>query len=58
MVLCEVIGPIADTRLPKNVELALSHLVEYPIKAHVNGFGALLFNGVIGNAAGCAVVSL
>ena len=58
MVLGEVIGPISDARSPKNVELALAHPVAYPIKPHVDGFGALLFNGVIGNAAGCAVVGL
>jgi len=58
MVLCEVSGPIADTGLPKNVELALSHLVAYPIKMHVDGFGALLLNGVVGNATGHAVVGL
>jgi len=58
MVLGEVVGPILDARSPKDVELALAHLVAYPIKPHVDGFGALLFNGVIGNAAGCAVVGL
>jgi len=58
MVFGEVIGTIGATRVPKNVELALADPVADPIKSHVDGFGPLLFHGVIGNAAGSAVVGL
>jgi hypothetical protein len=36
----------------------LAHAVAYPVKAHVNGFGAALLHGVIGNARGSAVIGL
>jgi len=58
MVFGEVIGTIGAARMPKNVELALADPVANPIKSHVDGFGLLLFDGVIGNAASSAVVCL
>jgi len=58
MVFGEVISMVGAARAPKNVELALADPGVDPIKMHVNGFGLLLFHGVIGNAAGGAVVSL
>jgi len=58
MVFGEVIGMIGAAGTPKNVELALADPVVNPIKSHVDGFGPLLFHGVIGNAAGGAVVGL
>jgi len=58
MVFCEIIHPIAVTKTPKNMKLALVDAIMDPIKMHVNGFGAFLFDGVIGNATGHAVVSL
>ena len=58
MVFGEVIGMIGAAGTPKNVELALADPVADPIKMHVDGFGPLLFHGVIGNAAGGAVVGL
>ena len=58
MVFGEVIGTIGGAWTPKNVELALADPITDPIKTHVDGFGPLLFHGVIGNAAGGAVVGL
>ena len=39
-------------------ELALFDLVSNPVEAHINGFGLLLFDRVIGNAFGTRVVCL
>ena len=47
MVFGEVICEVAFTFAPINLELILSHSVSYPIEAHVNGFGPLLFYRVI-----------
>jgi len=58
MVLCEIIGAIGGTWPPKNVKLALTHAIADPIKAHVDGFGLLLLDCVIGDATGSAVVHL
>ncbi len=58
MVLCEVIGWIAVFGTPKNVKLTLAYMVADPIKVHLNGFGTFMFDGVIGNATGHAIVSL
>ena len=33
-------------------ELALANAVADPVKEHVNGFGSLLFNGVVDDAFG------
>ena len=54
----EVICPIQMALVPKNVKLPLPHMVANPIEMHVNGFGAFLFDGIIGDARGCAVVGL
>ena len=43
---------------PKHVKLAVAHTVTDPVKAHVNGFGPLLFDSIGGDASGGAVVSL
>jgi len=58
MMLCEIIGAIGGTWPPKNVKLSLTHAIADPIKAHVNGFGSLLLDHVIGDATGGAVVRL
>ena len=54
----EIVCPIAVAGSPKNVKMTLSYSVTDPIEAHVDGFGSFLLYGVIGNATGCAVVSL
>lgn len=58
MMLGEIIGTVGFARFPENMELALADSVPYPIKAHVNSFGTLLFDSVISNASGSGVISL
>ena len=54
----EAIGSIKFAFLPIYVKLVLSHAIAYPVEAHINGFGAFLFDCVIYNAIGCCIVSL
>jgi len=58
MMLSEVIAPIFITRGPVNFELVLFHSVFKPIKSHVNGFAALLFDSTVDDAIGSGVVRL
>ena len=44
--------------MPIDVKLSLVNAVADPIKAHVNCLGLLLFDGVIGDACGSAIVHL
>ena len=52
-----IIGFVCLTGLPINHEFSLADLVSDPEEAHVHGFGALLFDGIVGNASGCGIVS-
>ncbi len=54
----EIIGPIGDPRFPENMKLALMGAITKPVKSHVHGFGALLFDRVIDNPTGDVVVGL
>jgi hypothetical protein len=54
----EVVGFVATTFCPVNVKLALADAVADPVEAHVNGLGAFLFDGVVGDAGGGAVIGL
>ena len=45
MVLCEVIPEVHVSRLPFDIKVLLFHLITYPIKSHVHGFGEFLFDG-------------
>ena len=58
MMFGEVVSQIVLTFFPKYFKLVLANTVSYPIEAHVNGFGAFLFDCVIYNAIGCSIVSL
>ena len=58
MVFGEVVSLVEAAFFPVDVELTLADAVADPIKPHVDGLGALLFDGVIGDAGGGAVVSL
>jgi hypothetical protein len=58
MVFREVIGAVVAVFFPTNHKLALADTVADPVKAHVNGFGSFLFDSVIGNTGGGAVVGL
>ena len=53
-----VIGEIDVTWCPEDVEVALTDTVTNPIKTHVHGSAAFLFDGVIGNAIGACIVGL
>jgi hypothetical protein len=52
----KVVGSIGDTAAPVDNELALADAVTDPIKTHVHGFGSFLFDRVVGDAGGSAVV--
>jgi hypothetical protein len=49
MVFHEVVSEVGGATLPVDDELALAYAVADPVEAHVNGFGALLVDGVIGD---------
>jgi hypothetical protein len=56
MVFCEIICQISKTWAPVNFELALFHPIFDPIKAHVHGFCAFLFECTI--AVPCGSVTI
>ena len=58
MVFGKVAGAIADATLPVDNELALANTVADPGKTHIHGFGAFLFDCIVGNARCSAVVGL
>jgi hypothetical protein len=58
VVLGKVVGKIVFTGTPVNYELALLDSVADPVKAHIYGFGAKLFDRFIGNASGACIVGL
>jgi hypothetical protein len=58
MMLGEVVGLIGFTWLPVDDELALVNSVADPIETHVHGFGAALFDRIVGDAFGAFVVGL
>ena len=58
MVFGKIIGAVCVAGAPEDVELPLTRAVTNPVKPHVNGFRPLLFDGVIDDAAGGAVVRL
>ena len=58
MVLCIVISFVENTFFPVDKELALAYTVSDPIEAHVNGFRSFLFDSVVGDTSGSAVVGL
>jgi hypothetical protein len=54
----EVISLIEGAGFPMDDELFLSGAVADPIKAHVDGFGALLLDGIVDDTFGAGVVGL
>ena len=54
----EIISKVDGTFAPVNVKLTLADTIANPVKSHVDGFGAALFDGVVGDAAGGAIVGL
>ena len=55
---CEVVRKVFTTRSPKDMKLVLVNAIAYPVEAHVNGFGALLFDVVVCNPCCCGVIYL
>ena len=58
MMFCEVIGAVGRAAVPVDMVLVLTDAVADPVETHVHSFGAFLFDGVVGEAGGCGVVSL
>ena len=44
---CVIVGHIGYAWLPVDKELAAAGAVADPVETHVDGFGALMFDGVI-----------
>ena len=57
VVLGGVVGQIGGARAPVDVELALRLTVLEPVEAHVDGFGAALFDGAGREAGSEGIVS-
>ena len=57
MVFSEIVSQISFPWGPIDLKLALGNAVLEPVEAHVNGFGSILFDGVVEDTIGRAVVS-
>ena len=57
MMLGELVTEVGSAGFTLREELLLAFLILDPIEAHVNSFGALLFNGAVGKAFGGGVVN-
>ena len=56
MMFREIICTVENALPPIDMELALSVTIANPIKTHIHSFGPFLFDSVVGNATGGAVV--
>ncbi len=56
-VLREIIGQVFVGIDVSDSELSLTCAISNPVKSHVHGFGAPLFDGVGGNSDCCSIVS-
>jgi hypothetical protein len=56
MVFCEIIRQILKSWAPVHVKLALFHPILDPIKAHIHGFCAFLFNCTIAVSCGSGII--
>jgi hypothetical protein len=54
----KVVGEVVNASSPVHKELSLVDAITYPVKTHVNCFGAPLFYSFIGNSSGTSVVGL
>ena len=54
--LCVVVAAVVLSSIPADDEVSLFGTVSYPVKSHVEGFGASLLHHLVDNAFGCAVV--
>jgi len=53
----EVVSFVVGTCSPLNFELLLALTVLEPVVSHVNGFGAALLDGLVGNTNSCGIVT-
>ena len=53
-----VVGKILGALAPMDEEMALADTIAYPIEAHIHGFGAALFDGVIYDTCCTGIVRL
>ena len=58
MVLCDVICQADLSWGPEYDELALSSAVSYPMEPHIDCFGVLVFDVIVGKTNSCLVVDL
>ena len=58
MVFGEIVGEIGFSGCPENLEVSLFDAIAYPVETHVDGPGALLVDGIVGDSAGGRVVGL
>ena len=56
MMFCEVIGKVLGAFAPIDLELFLLDSVLNPVETHINGFGAALFDGFVGDTGSGGVV--
>ena len=54
--LCVVVAAVVLASIPADDEVSLFGTVLYPVKSHVEGFGASLLHRLVDDAFGCAVV--
>lgn len=54
----KIIGEIVCAFAPVDQEMALAHPVADPVKTHIHGFGATLFDGVVCDTGGAGIVGL
>ena len=53
----EEVGEVISSFAPRDNELFLCNAISYPMKAHVNAFSLLGFDGVVGNTYGALVIT-
>lgn len=58
VVFCEVVGFVQFAWSPIDMKLSLSGAIAYPIKSHIDGLGAFLFDSVVCNSDCSTVVGL
>ena len=57
-IVCAILGMIVGTRIPKKTELSLRLMAAEPVVLHVDGFGFVLYDGVIRKSNCGGVITL
>ena len=58
VVFCKIIRQVSCYFLLIDNEVSLADAVEHPVKYHIDGLGASLFNTIVGESSGALVVHL